>query len=72
MPVEPRGWLTGWKSIMAYLDIKDYATAQRYVRLGLPILRLPETNIPVALPAMLDKWIVRVNTLKKRKKKKKS
>ncbi len=63
-------WLRGWDDICKYLGGIHKETARRWVRkYGMPIRRAPG-NIPIALPAELDIWVITFDELKKKEKKK--
>jgi len=58
------GWIAGWANIANYID-RSIPTAKRYhYKYSMPVFRLPGKG-PAILPAILDKWLLIFNKLKK-------
>jgi len=53
------GWLMGWKEIGAYMGFNEKTVVKYAKKYRLPILRMPDTNKPTALPRELDEWLKR-------------
>ena len=52
-----RGWIVGWHNITKYLG-RGIPTARAYhTKFGMPLHRLPG-DVPVAIPAELDLWLI--------------
>lgn len=57
------GWLTGWKSISAYVGLHVHTCKKYKKRYSFPVKYLPG-GTPVCLPYELDQWIVAFNKSK--------
>jgi hypothetical protein len=51
------GWLTGWKEIGHYMGFDEKTVIKYFKKHRLPIIRMPSTNKPIALPRRLDEWL---------------
>ena len=58
-----KGWLTGWKAIAEYLDVHIETAVIWHNDFGMPVFDSPAGRLKIALPALLDEWLIIYNQL---------